>query len=46
MLDLQEKEQTIQEQKLCVHKVFQEEIMAKVMAQTFESEKLLKIFHG
>ena len=30
LLDLQEKEQTIQEQKLCVHKVFQEEIMAKV----------------
>lgn len=46
LLDLQEREQTIQEQKLCVHKVFQEEIMAKVMTQTFESEKLLKSFHS
>ena len=46
LLDLQEREQTMQEQKLCVHKVFQEEIMAKVMTQTFESEKLLKSFHS
>lgn len=46
LLDLQEREQTMQEQKLCVHKVFQEEIMAKVMTQTFESEKLLKSLHS